>query len=174
VFGVAWVRGRLPAFYLVFALLLTTVMCWVTPPFFGPDEPSQSLRALASLQGDLLPAMGANEAGAEVDTAALQAMDGMDAIRMRWEKQNADFHDRSYGPMTAALQARLGGVRWSGRKRFGGFGNTATYPPGLYLPEIVGWRIAQEAKLTIFASLRLVRWFAAVMAAFVGWLALRW
>ena len=172
--SVEWMQRRLPVFYLVFALLLTTVMCWVTPPFFGPDEPSQSLRALALLQGDLLPKMGANEAGAEVDTGALQAMDGMDAIRMRWEKQSADFHDRAYGPVTAASQARFAGVGWSGQKRFVGFGNTATYPPGLYLPAIVGWRIAQEAKLTVFASLRLVRWFTALMAAFVGWLALRW
>lgn len=169
-----WMQRKLPSFYLVFALLLTTVMCWVTAPFFGPDEPSQSLRVLALLRGDLLPKIGAGEAGADLDTGALQAMDGMDAIRMRWERQNADFHDRTYGPVTAESQARLAGVRWSGQNRFVGFGNTATYPPGLYLPEIVGWRIAQEAKLTIFASLRLVRWLTALMAAFVGWLALRW
>src|SRR5580700_10761262 len=93
--SVAWMQRRLPVFYLVFVLLLTTVMCWVTPPFFGPDEPSQSLRALALLQGDLLPKTGANEAGAEIDTGVLQAVDGMDAIRMRWERQSADFHDRA-------------------------------------------------------------------------------
>jgi hypothetical protein len=172
--SVAWMQRRLPVFYLVFVLLLTTVMCWVTPPFFGPDEPSQSLRALALLQGDLLPKTGANEAGAEIDTGVLQAVDGMDAIRMRWERQSADFHDRAYGPVTASSQARWAGVRWSGQKRFVGFGNTATYPPGLYAPAIVGWRIAQETKLTIFASLHLVRWLTAIMAAFVGWLALRW
>jgi uncharacterized membrane protein len=167
-------QRRLPAFYLVFALVLTTVMCWVTAPFFGPDEPSQSLRALALLQRNLLPTMGTDEPGAEVDTGALQAMDGMDSIRMRWEKQSADFHDRAYGPVTAASQAKWAGVRWSGQKRFVGFGNTATYPPGLYAPAIVGWRFAQEAKLTIFASLRLVRWLTALMAVLVGWLALRW
>jgi hypothetical protein len=171
---VEWIQRGLPAFYLVFALVLTTVMCWVTAPFFGPDEPSQSLRALALLQGDLLPKMGANEAGAEVDTGALYAMDGMDATRMRWEKQSPDFHDRAYGPVTAESQGRWAGVRWSGQKRFVGFGNTAAYPPGLYAPAIVGWRIARELKLTIFASLRLVRWLTALMAALVGWLALRW
>ncbi len=132
------------------------------------------MRALALLQGDLLPKMGANQAGAEVDTGALHAMDGMDTIRMRWEKQSADFHDRTYGPVTATSQEPLAVVRWSGQKGFVGFGNTATYPPGLYLPEIVGWRIAQEAKLTVFASLHLVRWLTALMAAFLGWLALRW
>ena len=172
--SVEWMQRRLPVFYLVFALLLTTVMCWVTPPFFGPDEPSQSLRALALMQRDLLPKTGADEAGAEVDTGVSQAIGGMDSIRMRWERQSADFHDRSYGPVTAALQERFAGVRWSGQKRFVGFGNTATYPPGLYLPAIVGWRIAKEAKLTIFASLRLVRWLTALFAALVGWLALRW
>src|ERR1700739_4186441 len=104
-------QQRLPVFYLLFALSLTTVMCWVTPPFFGPDESSQSLRALALLQGNLFPKTGADEAGAEVDTGALQAMDGMDTIRMRWEKQSADFHDRAYGPVTAAAQGRLAGLR---------------------------------------------------------------
>lgn len=172
--SVEWMQQRLPAFYLVLALLLTTMMCWVTAPFFGPDEPGQSLRALALLQGDLLPEMGGEEAGTEVDTGALQAMDGMDSIRMRWERQSADFHDRAYGPVTAESQARWGGVRRSGQKRFVGFGNTAAYPPGLYLPAIVGWRIAQETKLTIFASLRLVRWLTAFFAALIGWLALRW
>ena len=162
-------QRRLPSFYLVFALVLTTVMCWVTPPFFGPDEPSQSSRALALLQGDLLPKMAADEAGAEIDTGALQAMDGMDAIRMRWEKQGTDFHDRAYGPVTPAAQERAANARWSGQKRLVGFGNTATYPPGLYAPAIVGWRIAQETKLTVFASLRLVRWLNAMMAALVGW-----
>jgi hypothetical protein len=172
--SVEWMQRRLPAFYLVFALVLTTAMCWVTAPFFGPDEPSQSLRALALLQGNLLPKMGAEEPGADIDAGALHAMDGMDSIRMRWEKQSTDFHDRAYGPVTAESQAHWDGMRWSGEKRFVGFGNTATYPPGLYLPEIVGWRLAQEAKLTIFASLRFVRWLTALMAALVGWLALRW
>lgn len=167
-------QRRLPVFYLLFALLLTTGMCWVTAPFFGPDEPSQSLRALALLQGDLLPKMGAEEPGAELDSGALHAMDGMDSIRMRWEKQNADFHDRAYGPVTAESQERLAGTQWSGQKAFVGFGNTATYPPGLYLPAIVGWRIAQEMHLTVFRSLRLTRWLTALLAALMGWLALRW
>ena len=172
--GVEWLQQKLPAFYLAFALLLTTVMCWVTAPFFGPDEPSQSLRGLALLHRDLLPKMGADEAGAEIDTGAQRVMNGMDSIRMRWERQSADFHDRAYGPVTAESQERWARMRWSGQTTFVGFGNTAAYPPGLYLPAIVGWRIAQEAKLTIFASLRLVRWLTALMAALVGWLALRW
>ena len=172
--GVEWLQRRLPAFYLAFALLLTTVMCWVTAPFFGPDEPSQSLRGLALLHRDLLPKMGADEAGAEIDTGAQRVMNGMDSIRMRWERQSADFHDRTYGPVTAESHERWARMRWSGQTTFVGFGNTAAYPPGLYLPAIVGWRIAQEAKLTIFASLRLVRWLTALMAALVGWLALRW
>ena len=88
---------------------------------------------------------------------------------MQWEKQSPDFHDRAYGPVTAhKSQAHWAGVRWSGEKRFAGFGNTATYPPGLYLPAMVGWKIAQEANLTMFASLRLARWLTALMAALAG------
>lgn len=167
------IEQRLPAFYFVFVLLLATVLCWTTAPFFGPDEPSQSLRALALAHGQLLPKMGAEEAGAEVDTGAVHAMDEMDSIRMRWEPQSPDFHDRSYGPVTAPAQAPLSDIRFSGERRFVGFGNTATYPPGLYLPAIVGWRLAEAAKLSIFASLRLARWFMLFTAAVLGGLALR-
>lgn len=168
-----WMERRLPVFYLVFATLLGTLLCWVTPPFFGPDEPNQSLRALTLLHAHVLPEMAAGEAGGEVDTGAVDAMNGVDAIRMRWEKRSADFHDRTYGPMTADLQARWAGVGWSGRRDFVAFGNTATYPPGLYLPEMVGWKIAEAAKLSIFASLRLARWLMALSAVLLGWLALR-
>ncbi len=169
-----WVERRLPAFYFVFALLLTTVLCWTTAPFFGPDEPNQSLRVLALLHGQILPEMGADQAGGDVDTGAVQAMDGMDSIRMRWEPQSADFHDRKYGPVTPEAQARWAGIRWSGKRRFVGFGNTATYPPGLYVPAMIGWKIAEAANLTIFTSLRLARWLSAFTAALLGWLALRW
>ncbi|HEV2577295.1 MAG TPA: DUF2142 domain-containing protein [Acidobacteriaceae bacterium] len=168
------IERRLPAFYFVFALLLTSVLCWTTPPFFGPDEPSQSLRALALLHGEILPRMGADQAGGEVDTGAVHAMDAMDSIRMRWEPQSPDFHDRRYGPVSVEAQARWADVRWSGEKRIAGFGNTATYPPGLYLPAMAGWKVAEAANLTIFASLRLARWLTAFTAALLGWLALRW
>lgn len=172
--SVGWIERRLPALYFVFALLLTTVLCWTTAPFFGPDEPNQSLRVLALLHGEILPEMGADQAGGKVDTGAVHAMDAMDSIRMRWEPQSPDFHDRRYGPVTPEAQARWAGVRWSGKRRFVGFGNTATYPPGLYAPGMVGWKIAEAANLTIFASLRLARWLDALTAALLGWLALRW
>jgi uncharacterized membrane protein len=165
---------RLPALYFVFTLLLTTVLCWTTAPFFGPDEPNQSLRALALLHGEILPQMGTDQAGGQVDTGAVRAMDGMDFIRMRWEPQSPDFHDRNYGPVTPEAQACWANVRWSGNSEFAGFGNTATYAPGLYLPGMAGWRIGEAANLTIFASLRLARWLTALTAALLGWLALRW
>lgn len=125
------IERRLPALYFAFALLLTTVLCWTTAPFFGPDEPNQSLRVLALLHGEILPRMGADEAGGEVDSGAVHAMDAMDSIRMHWEPQSPDFHDRKYGPVTAQAQARWAGVRWSGKRSFAGFGNTATYPARL-------------------------------------------
>jgi len=164
---------RLPALYFVFALLLTTVLCWTAAPFFGPDEPNQSLRVLALMHGEILPRMGPDQAGGNIDTGAVHAMDAMDSIRMRWEPQSPDFHDRKYGPVTPEAQARWADVRWSGKRRFVGFGNTATYPPGLYAPAMAGWKIAQAANLTIFASLRLARWLTAFTAALLGWLALR-
>lgn len=159
--------------YLVGALLLSSVLCFVTAPFFAPDEPAQSLRALALAHGHLLPQMPGEEAGDPEDSGAVAAMDAVDDIRMQWERGNRDFHDRSYGPMSVADAARVGTMRWTGKQEFTGFGNTAVYPPLLYAPQMVGWRMGEALRLTIVGSLRLARLLTAWCAVLLGWAALR-
>ncbi len=163
----------LPKIYLVFGVVLTALLCFVTAPFAGPDEPNQSCRAISLSRGIWLAKMGHEEAGAQIDAGALEAMDGMNDIRMEWESHSKDFHDRRYGSVDVAGQQKLASVRWAGRTVFVPFGNTAVYPPGLYGPAMLGWRVGEAAGWTIFASLRLARLLCALTAVGLGWLALR-
>ena len=171
------VERKLPEMYLVLGLVVTGLLCFLTAPFFGPDEPDQSARAIALSHGNLIarmePSQGGEEPGAEIDEGAIHAMDGMDDIREGWEASAPDFLDRPYGPVKENEQRPLMGIGWAHHRVFLPFGNTAGYPPVLYLPAIVGWRTGEAAGLKIFASLRLARLLCAVTAVGLGWLALR-
>ncbi len=170
----AELERRLPQLYLLFAGLLICLMVWVVPPFSEPDEPNQSCRAIALAHGIVLAQPGATgEAGAQIDSNVLAVLDGMNEIRMHWEKQSADFHDRRWGSVPPSAEQNLAGIRWAGQTVFVPFANTAVYPPWLYAPAILGWRMGEAANLTIFASLRLARLLCGVAAVLLGWMALR-
>jgi len=163
----------LPEIYLAFSLLLTTLLCFLTPPFFAPDESHHAARAISIGHGAWLAHMGTDEAGAEIDSDALKAMDGMDQIRMEWEKHAGFFLDRSYGAVSAAQQREFAAIPWSRATTFAPFANTALYPPLLYLPAVAGWRLAEAADLTIFHSLQIARLFSAWTSVLIAWGALR-
>ena len=164
---------RLPHLYLLFALPLTTLLCFLTAPFFGPDESAQSLRAISLSHGHLIEQMGPKEPGGDIDANVVLVMDGVDDIRMAWEPNASNFHDRPWGPMRAQPQQRLAAIRWAHHIMWEPFGNTAVYPPLLYFPSITGWRIGEALSLTVFDSMRLARLFCSLTAIALGWLALR-
>ena len=167
------VGRRLPEVYLVLALVLAGLLCVLTAPFGTPDEAHHAARAISLSHGVWMARPGAGEYGAEIDANALRVMDGMDAIRMEWETGAGYFLDRRHGSVPEKLQRRYGEVRWAGRLAFATFPNTAVYPPVLYLPAMLGWRVGESAGLTIFQSLRLARLLCAVTAVVLGWMALR-
>jgi uncharacterized membrane protein len=169
----ARIDPHLPTLYLLLGLTLTTLLCFLTAPFFGPDEPDQSLRAIALSHGHLIEPIGPTEAGDFLDTGAIHAMDGIDDLRIDWERSNRDFLDRAHGPVPPQAQRKLAAIRWTRHNDFVGFSNTAAYPPLLYLPAILGWRTGEAANLTIFQSLRLARLLCAFTAIGLGFLALR-
>jgi len=171
----AWerVERRLPEAYLALALTLSMLLCWMTPPFFAPDEPNHSAREISLAHGHLIERMVGEDVGGDIDDGVMHVMDGMDDIRIQWENNAGFFLDRSYGPVTDELQSRQAGRRWSGRNVFVGFENTAIYPPLLYLPAMAGWRTGEAAGWTVFASLHLARVLCALCAVALGWLALR-
>ena len=171
------VERWLPGVYVLLALAINLLLCFVTPPFFTPDEPHHAARVIALDHGEWMAHVTVQEAGAEIDANALQVMDGMDAIREEAEKRSANFLDRAWGPITGPVakerQLHLAGVRWADRSAFAPFPNTAVYPPVLYLPALVGWRLGEAADWTIFHSLQLARLLEALATVGIGWVALR-
>jgi uncharacterized membrane protein len=167
-----WVR-RVPEIYLGFALAVTGLLCFATAPFFAPDEANQSLRAITLAHGQLIAPAPADEAGGYVDEGSYRVMDLVNQWRMAWEKRSQDFRDRPWGAISHVQEEKLADVRWDRQSQFAGFGNTAVYPPMLYVPAMVGWRIGEAADWTIFASLRLARVLCALTGVLVSWLALR-
>jgi hypothetical protein len=171
----AWERieHRLPGAYLALALVLTLSLCWMTPPFFAPDEPEHAAREISLTHGHLIERESPDGAGDDIDSGVVHVMDAMDDIRMNWEKHAGDFLDRSYGPVSDERLVRESQGRWSGHTIFETFDNTAVYPPLLYLPAMAGWRTGESAGWTVFASLRLARVLCALCCVALGWLALR-
>ena len=128
-----WVEQWLPEMYLVLAGLIVGLLCFLTPPFFTPDEPHQSARAISLSHGVLRARMGEREYGAEIDENALGVMDGVDQIRMRWERGAGFFLDRRWGPLSGAdEQAQMraeasGPVGWpAGVCAFSEYGGVST------------------------------------------------
>lgn len=163
----------LPGVYVLVALSVNVLLCLLTPPFFGPDEPHHAARVLSVSRGEWMAQKKGDEVGADIDSNALRVMDRMDTIREAAEKRSPDFLDRAWGPVGEGAQRQQAGVRWSGSGAFAEFPNTAVYPPTLYLPAGLGWVVGKACHWTIFWSLRLARLFAALTAVGIGWLALR-
>ena len=175
-FWLSRVERWLPGVYVLLALIINLVLCLETPPFFTPDEPHHTARVLALGHGEWMARVTTEEAGADIDANALQGMNGMDAIREKAEKRPTDFLNRAWGPMAGPgprkQQARLAELRWAHRQEFAPFPNTAVYPPVLYLPAVVGWRLGEAADWTIFHSLLLARLLEALVTVAIGWVAL--
>ncbi len=168
------VERWLPGVYVVLALVVNLPLCVMTPPFFTPDEPHHAARVIALSHGQWMARVTPpQEAGADIDANALQGMDGMDVIREEAERRSPDFLNRAWGPVAEGRQERLAEMRWAHVRAFAPFPNTAMYPPVLYLPAIVGWRLGEAADWTIFRSLQLARLLEALATVALGWTALR-
>src|SRR5471030_1325109 len=102
----AWerVERRLPETYLALALALTLLLCWMTPPFFAPDEANHADREISLTHGHLIERMSPDGAGNDIDDGVVEVSDAMDNIRMEWEKHPGFFLDRSYGSVTDKQQ----------------------------------------------------------------------
>ena len=164
---------RLPEIYLIVALLVCGFLSVLTPPFFAPDEVNHAKRELELGRGELLAHATAQGVGGAVDAnvakVMLQSGGLQGAILARFPR----VRQRPDGRLNAAQLAQMRQVRWSGVSVFTTFRNTALYPPLLYLPQVLGWRLGELIGAPVVESLWLARLLASVSAALLGWLALR-
>jgi hypothetical protein len=164
---------RLPATYVLVALFVTLLLTVLTPPFFVPDEPNHSLRALGIAHGHLLSEAGPRGAGGETDRNAYAAMSRMSSIMTATAERYPRATSRPDGRISRGDLAAVQHLTWAHADGFVPFPNTAVYPPALYVPQAAGWAIAEHLNLTISHGLVLARVCAALVSVLVGWLALR-
>ncbi len=164
---------RLPEIYLVVALLVCGFLCFLTPPFYMPDEVNHAKRELELGRGELLAHETAQGVGGAVDTNVLRVMERSGILQVAVIARFPKIRQRPDGRLTAAQLAEMRQVRWSGVSVFTKFQNTALYPPLLYLPQALGWRLGELIGAPVVESLWLARLLASLSAILLGWLALR-
>ncbi len=163
----------LPEIYLVVALLVCGFLCFLTPPFFAPDEVNHAKRELELSRGELLAHETAQGVGGAMDTNVLRVMERSGLLQVAVIERFPKMRQRPDGRLTAAQLAEMRQVRWSGVSVFTKFQNTALYPPLLYLPQALGWRLGELIGASVVESLWLARLLASLSAILLGWLALR-
>jgi len=170
----ARIGRHLPEIYLGVALVLTSLLCLLTPPFFIPDEIAHCLREIQIGHVGLIGIRSPEGVGGWVDAnASIELWNGVLGTQFELMQRYPDIFNRPDGRVTEAQLISFHQIRWAHRPIFMTFQNTAIYPPLLYLPQAIGWRIGEAADLTIWHSLLLARWLAALSAVAIGWLALR-
>ncbi len=159
--------------YVIVALLVCGLLGVLTPPFFVPDEANHVKRELELSRGELLAHEAAPGVGSAVDTGVLQVMQRSTALQEALRKRIPIAHQRPNGRIDAAQLTQLQQVRWGGVRVFTDFPNTALYPPLLYLPQVLGWRLGELTGSSVLKSLWLARLVTAFSAILLSWLALR-
>ena len=168
------VNRRLPEVYLLCALLVTVLLAFLTPPFFVPDEPNHSLRALQIAHGHMFAERVPNGAGGESDRNAYAAMSRINSITSAIAQRYPVARSRPDGRISPGDLKAIQQLTWAHADGLYSFPNTAVYPPLLYLPQAAGWAIAEHLGFTIVHSLLLARMCAALVSVLTGWLALRY
>jgi hypothetical protein len=155
-------------------VFLTSALCLLTPPFLIPDEIAHSLREIQIGNGGFIGVRSQEGVGGWVDeSASIELWNRVWGTQSELLQRYPNIFDRPDGRVTEAQLSSFRKIRWARRPIFVAFQNTAIYPPLLYLPQAAGWRIGQAADLTVWHSLLLARWLAALCAVAIGWLALR-
>ncbi len=163
----------LPEVYLIVALLVCSFLCVLTPPFFMPDEVNHAKRELELGRGELLAHKTAQGVGGTVDTNVLNVMQQSLTVQGTLIARFPKARQRPDERVNATQLAQMQQARWSGTRIFTTFQNTALYPPLLYLPQALGWRLGELIDARVIQSLWLARFTASVSAILLGWFTLR-
>ncbi len=148
--------GRLPLLYCVWGILTGLALAWVMPPWQNPDEAAHVERAVQISLGHLLGQRLANGAGGLTDPAVNASAAPLAGLAFHpWVK------------VTPAMLTEAARPRW-GRPGIEGFDNTANYAPFLYVVAVPALWAGRAGRMTVTATLRLVRMADAIAAALLG------
>ncbi len=195
------ISDAVPTLYLVGGSLLLLLFCFLTPPFFNPDEAAHAERALQVSHGEWIAHYAhagqmvtvlANDVqpidaplavrpltpqeaayGASLDTSFLLAATRATYLQRQFIQQHPRWTQRPDGRLSLDRLDALKQLHWSRSSVFVPFLNTAVYPAPLYLPAALAWRVGEANNASVVATLYASRLCNALIALMLGWLALR-
>jgi uncharacterized membrane protein len=159
--------SALPALYIPWSVPFLLTLSLLTPPFQNPDEVNHYLRAVQIARGELAGYrlsgpdwVSPPNSGGHSDPGVIAASGPFAHVKFN-PQQQVHKSDFSVASSTSF-----------GSDELIGFGNTATYPPFLYLPSVVAIWIGLVAKTTIVTTLYLSRAANGITALLISALAI--
>ena len=146
-----WYTKRDAILFVLLLFVVIQVISELVPPFQSPDEVNHIKRAYTLAQGNWLPMREGDSAGGAVDSGLLAYMDSFSALPFDYSAKE----DR-------ALLAHTENIRWSYKRVFSDFSNTALYFPIPYVPQAAALNVGERLHLPIGASYSLARTFSLV------------
>jgi len=153
-----WLPSLLPWIFLLLGTPVVIFLSICTPPFQSPDEFRHFERAYQISNGGLY-----GRSGGYVDQ-------GIEEVFSHYSQ--LPFNPRAR--VAAADESAAACVKWTGRRVYRNFSNTAVYPPIGYLPQTLGVALGRIAHLSIVRTLILSRLLNAVLAILISVIALHW
>ena len=159
--------NALPLLYLAWAMPFLVTLAWLTPPFQNPDEADHYLRAVQIARGEVFAFRLAGPTGESPPNSGGHSDPGIVAA-------NSLFSHLPFKPQQRVHKADydIAGLITFGKDAVIGFGDTAIYPPVLYIPDILGIWFGELVSGKVIASLYLSRLANAVAALTISALAL--
>jgi len=159
--------NALPILYLAWAMPFLVILAWLTPPFQNPDEAEHYLRAVQIARGEVFAFRLAGPTGESSPNSGGHSDPGIVAA-------NTLFSHLPFQPQLRVHKANydIAELITFGKDDVIGFGNTAIYPPFLYIPDIFGIWFGELVSGKVITSLYLSRSANAVVALTISTLAL--
>jgi uncharacterized membrane protein len=173
-------RRWLPYLYLLFAIPIVCATALITPPFQSPDEPNHFARAEQVSRFEIVPAFIYDKAGIKADTTkkdpriAYPDMGGFMVDKAVYQL------DDIYRPLARNDKVKINSINTDSAKklRWGrgiinfNFGNTAIYPPVVYIMQAAGVGIGKVLHLGVLHTLYLARLLNGAFCITLSFLAL--
>jgi hypothetical protein len=159
--------NALPVLYLAWAMPFLVALAWLMPPFQNPDEADHYLRAVQIARGEVFAFRLARPTGESPPNSGGHSDPGIVAA-------NTPFSHLAFKPQQRVHKADYDTARLInfGKDDVIGFGDTAIYPPFLYIPDILGIWFSELVSGKVITSLYLSRLANAVVALAISFLAL--
>ncbi len=171
----SWIKKKLHLLYLFYAVPLFYLVIVITPPFQNPDEPNHLSRAEQISRGEFvskfIPAedppkvkgpFDPHQGGFSVDQGIGQANQFF---------SNLQFHPNIQTSKAAIDSAKL--VPWKTGIEYKNFGNTAIYPPFVYLMPSLSIVVGKWMSWSVVKTLYLARFINAALVLLLATIALK-